>query len=460
MLSFFPAVSVFALTSVEGYHGYLLFAWMYGAFLGGHSVALSVYTLEKMRIRHFPRAWGYVQGAKAIPLLIGIPAVGYIQQGTGSTKAGFYFSFSAVLAGSMSLFLMECYKSKRHHHEANCDGGGQVSHQSSVPPEHHVLNEMMSEPVPRPSGGSIGGVVFGGGMVAMPSTSVKCTCGKEEVSQRRLSLSGAAGSQGVEAKEVSIADDGAVIASVVPAVDDPDNDIQLASPDAPPEDEIDEEEEEEDVLPNGVKPEMLTCISEENLFENLDVDYFGDLVEGDGEDCICSHVSAAAAAEAVVPGTTEDPDDDFLMRSSPASLERKRDLLMGGMIGSSFSEPDLCKLFGLPPSDMVMSPSSSSPSPPPPPPQSAAVSVAVTLNRQKTWHHFNKQPHHHQLSSSGSNGGGGPAGTSQQQASRSSTPRSAASVSASASSSSSARGGGRLLLPPLPAIAEVTTTFV
>ncbi len=62
-ISFFSltAVSLLALTTVQGYHGYLLFAWLYGVFLGGLHLALPVYTLERLRMRHFPRAAGFVQ---------------------------------------------------------------------------------------------------------------------------------------------------------------------------------------------------------------------------------------------------------------------------------------------------------------------------------------------------------------------------------------------------------------
>ena len=50
-----------ALLSVEGYHGYLLFVWMYGFFLGGFELSLKVYTFERVRVRLFTRGWGFVQ---------------------------------------------------------------------------------------------------------------------------------------------------------------------------------------------------------------------------------------------------------------------------------------------------------------------------------------------------------------------------------------------------------------
>ena len=73
---FLPSgLSIIALVSVEGYHGYLLFVWIYGIFLGGYQFSLKVYTLEKVRVRQFPRGWGFVQGIKFLPILLGIPGL-------------------------------------------------------------------------------------------------------------------------------------------------------------------------------------------------------------------------------------------------------------------------------------------------------------------------------------------------------------------------------------------------
>jgi uncharacterized membrane protein len=59
----FEGISILALISVEGYHGYLLFSWMFGIFFGGFEHTLKVFTFERVRVRHFSRGWGYVQGS-------------------------------------------------------------------------------------------------------------------------------------------------------------------------------------------------------------------------------------------------------------------------------------------------------------------------------------------------------------------------------------------------------------
>ena len=104
-------ISMLALASVQGYHGYLLFSWMYGMFLGGFEFSLKIYTLEMVRVRQFPRGWGFVQGAKAIPAFLGIPIAGYINDATSNPKAGLYFSVAACLGSAIILFFVDSLRS-------------------------------------------------------------------------------------------------------------------------------------------------------------------------------------------------------------------------------------------------------------------------------------------------------------------------------------------------------------
>lgn len=99
-----PGISLLALSAVQGYHGYVLFVWLYGICLGGFSYSLKMFTLERVRARHFTKAWSFVQGAKSIPVLIGIPVTGYINQ--NYPKAGYYFSFVSTIIGASLMFLV------------------------------------------------------------------------------------------------------------------------------------------------------------------------------------------------------------------------------------------------------------------------------------------------------------------------------------------------------------------
>lgn len=47
---------------------------------------------------------GFVQGAEAIPVMVGVPVTGYINQQV--PRAGFYFSTAATLAGALLLFFV------------------------------------------------------------------------------------------------------------------------------------------------------------------------------------------------------------------------------------------------------------------------------------------------------------------------------------------------------------------
>ncbi|KAJ9600051.1 hypothetical protein L9F63_009668, partial [Diploptera punctata] len=97
-------VSLLALSAVQGYHGYVLFVWLYGVCLGGFLYSLKMFTMERVRARYFTRAWGFVQGAEAIPVLLGVPITGYINQ--SHPKAGYYFSFLSTMLGAALLFLV------------------------------------------------------------------------------------------------------------------------------------------------------------------------------------------------------------------------------------------------------------------------------------------------------------------------------------------------------------------
>jgi hypothetical protein len=57
----------------------VIFSLVYGFSLGGYNYALKVYTYERVRARHFPRAWSFVQSVQALPLLFGVPLSGILK---------------------------------------------------------------------------------------------------------------------------------------------------------------------------------------------------------------------------------------------------------------------------------------------------------------------------------------------------------------------------------------------
>ncbi|XP_053978313.1 monocarboxylate transporter 12-like isoform X2 [Hylaeus volcanicus] len=115
---FVCGLCILALTAVQGnYHGYVMFAWIYGIFCGGYHYSLKMYTYERVRARNFARTWGFVQCSQAIPIAIGVPISGYMNVGCGG-KAGYYFSSTCVLVGSFTLFFIDLHRRNlsRHKH--------------------------------------------------------------------------------------------------------------------------------------------------------------------------------------------------------------------------------------------------------------------------------------------------------------------------------------------------------
>ncbi|XP_053604477.1 uncharacterized protein LOC128671760 isoform X2 [Plodia interpunctella] len=134
---FVCGLATMALTAVEGsYRGYVMFAWIYGIFCGGYHYSLKMYTYERVRSRNFARAWGFVQCSQAVPIAIGVPLSGYINVGCGG-KAGYYFSSTCSLIGSLSLFCIDLHRRNVAHKHTNLrcrENGGTVNCESACGP--------------------------------------------------------------------------------------------------------------------------------------------------------------------------------------------------------------------------------------------------------------------------------------------------------------------------------------
>ncbi|CAN7989560.1 unnamed protein product, partial [Ixodes hexagonus] len=99
-------LSLLSLQALQGFAGYVLFASAYGISAGSLAYALKMLVFERLRARHFNRAWGFVQWVQCLPALVGIPVTGYISKSREDPKAGFYFSAACTLAGATTLFLL------------------------------------------------------------------------------------------------------------------------------------------------------------------------------------------------------------------------------------------------------------------------------------------------------------------------------------------------------------------
>ncbi|KAF0308897.1 Monocarboxylate transporter 12 [Amphibalanus amphitrite] len=140
--SFVCGMCLLALPAVQGYSGYVLFAWLYGIFYGGFQYSLKMCTYEKVRARNFAKTWGFVQGSQAIPVLLGAPVTGYINVAVGG-KAGYYFSATFVVIGSISIFLVEFQRRQRRRRRRHRHG------HSAAASDAPLAEQPPPEPLPR-----------------------------------------------------------------------------------------------------------------------------------------------------------------------------------------------------------------------------------------------------------------------------------------------------------------------
>ncbi|XP_049954757.1 monocarboxylate transporter 2-like [Schistocerca serialis cubense] len=187
---FICGLSILALTTVRGsYHGYVLFAWIYGIFCGGYHYSLKMYTYERVRARNFARTWGFVQCSQAIPIAIGVPISGYINVGCGN-KAGYYFSSSCVLVGSLTLFFIDVHRRRLARHKHG-DGSRQLCQVEACPQRrrpsfsHEPDNPAGAAPGAAAGAAAAGGeLLLGGGSLLLAAAHAadkpELTCISEE----------------------------------------------------------------------------------------------------------------------------------------------------------------------------------------------------------------------------------------------------------------------------------------
>ncbi|KAK0094768.1 hypothetical protein PV326_010044 [Microctonus aethiopoides] len=60
--------------------------------------------LERLRTRHFARSWALVQAAEALPILLGVPLTGYMNDSV--PRVGYYACTLSSLCGAALLFLV------------------------------------------------------------------------------------------------------------------------------------------------------------------------------------------------------------------------------------------------------------------------------------------------------------------------------------------------------------------
>ncbi|KAI5645990.1 major facilitator superfamily domain-containing protein [Phthorimaea operculella] len=120
-------------------------------------------TYERVRSRNFARTWGFVQCSQAVPIAIGVPLSGYINVGCGG-KAGYYFSSTCSLIGSLSLFCIDLHRrsvATKHTKE----NGGPVNCESACGQSRRSRSRERDRE-PRAAAGAATALVLGAELVA------------------------------------------------------------------------------------------------------------------------------------------------------------------------------------------------------------------------------------------------------------------------------------------------------
>ncbi|KAK9874571.1 hypothetical protein WA026_005404 [Henosepilachna vigintioctopunctata] len=137
---FMCGLSILAFTVVSGnYSAYVMFAWIYGIFCGGYHYSLKMYTYERVRARNFARTWGFVQCSQAIPIVIGVPFSGYMNENCGD-RSGYYFSSTCVIVGSLTLFMIDLHRRNISRHKHTRENGTKHLCVSETCPQRRKLS--------------------------------------------------------------------------------------------------------------------------------------------------------------------------------------------------------------------------------------------------------------------------------------------------------------------------------
>lgn len=96
-----------------------LLAWTYGLGLGSFRYSFKMLALERIRAKHFTKAWGFIKTAEAIPVLFGIPLVSFLNEASTNRtstadplaqvengRAGYFVCSAATAISTVLLFFI------------------------------------------------------------------------------------------------------------------------------------------------------------------------------------------------------------------------------------------------------------------------------------------------------------------------------------------------------------------
>ncbi|XP_017076006.2 LOW QUALITY PROTEIN: uncharacterized protein LOC108111149 [Drosophila eugracilis] len=116
------ALAILFLSFVMGYTGLCILSWLYGIGLGGFQYSLKILALERIKLKHFSKAWGFIRGVESVPVLISVPLTSFLNDySLKYGRAGYYIcSAAAAISGIIIFFISEPQQQQQqqqlHHH--------------------------------------------------------------------------------------------------------------------------------------------------------------------------------------------------------------------------------------------------------------------------------------------------------------------------------------------------------
>ncbi|XP_022231984.2 uncharacterized protein LOC111080585 [Drosophila obscura] len=125
------ALAILFLSFVMGYKGLCILSWLYGIGLGGFQYSLKILALERIKLKHFSKAWGFIRGVESVPVLISVPLTSFLNDySLKYGRAGYYIcSAAAAISGIIIFFISEPQHQQNHHHHQQQQQHHQHQHQ-------------------------------------------------------------------------------------------------------------------------------------------------------------------------------------------------------------------------------------------------------------------------------------------------------------------------------------------
>ncbi|ALC38869.1 CG10019, partial [Drosophila busckii] len=126
------ALAILFLSFVMGYKSICVLSWLYGIGLGGFQYSLKILALERVKLKHFSKAWGFIRGVQSVPLLISVPLSSFLNDySLKYGRAGYYIcSAAAAIAGIIIFFISESQEQQQQQQQQH---GGRAQLNGHLP---------------------------------------------------------------------------------------------------------------------------------------------------------------------------------------------------------------------------------------------------------------------------------------------------------------------------------------